>query len=307
MALVFPSHPQVTVTLLVLLSALSLAVGGKLLVVSVDGSPWFSVLKLLQVLRQKGHEIVVVAPEVTFRLKPAENFIVKTYPVSFTQEEMDGNFHTFLKDELSRGSFLERFFRGRENLKKIFGSAFISCEELVNNKELMRYLEESNFDAIFTDPSLFCGPILAEYLSIPSIYFVRIIPCDLDFEANRCPSPTSYIPRIFTDHTDHMNFLQRVKNVIFDASNLFICDFLYKPYEKLASEFLQRDVTMIELFRKASIWLLRYDFVLEYPRPLMPNMIALGGVNCAHKQLPQVGCVLFLIRLMDSCASATLF
>ncbi|OXB75884.1 UNVERIFIED_CONTAM: hypothetical protein H355_008528 [Colinus virginianus] len=307
MALVLPSHPRVTVTLLVLLSVLSLAAGGKLLVVSVDGSPWFSVLKLLQVLRQKGHEIVVVAPEVTFRLKPEENFIVKTYPVSFTQEEMDGNFHTFLKDEFSQGSFLERFFRGRENLKKIFGSAFISCQDLVNNKELMRYLEGSNFDAIFTDPSLFCGPILAEHLSIPSIYFLRGIPCDLDFEANRCPSPTSYIPRLFTDHTDHMNFFQRVKNVIFDASNFFLCDFIYKPYEKLASEFLQRDVTMIELLRKGSIWLLRYDFVLDYPRPLMPNMIALGGVNCAHKQLPQVGRVLFLIRMMDFCASATLF
>ncbi|XP_052531231.1 UDP-glucuronosyltransferase 1A1-like isoform X12 [Tympanuchus pallidicinctus] len=84
-----------------------------------------------------------------------------------------------------------------------------------------------------------------------------------------------------------MNFLQRVKNVIFDTSNLFLCDFIYKPFEKLASEFLQRDVTMLDLYRKASVWLLRYDFVLEYPRPLMPNMIAVGGINCAHKQLSQ--------------------
>ena len=82
MALVLPSHPQVSVSLLLLLSVLSLAAGGKLLVVSVDGSPWFSVLEMLEVLKQKGHEIVVVAPEANLNVKPSESFILKTYPAS---------------------------------------------------------------------------------------------------------------------------------------------------------------------------------------------------------------------------------
>ncbi|XP_052531238.1 UDP-glucuronosyltransferase 1A1-like isoform X18 [Tympanuchus pallidicinctus] len=287
MALLLPSHPQVSVSLLLLLSVLSLAAGGKLLVVFVDGSPWFSVLEMLEILKQKGHEIVVVAPEANINVKPSGNVTVKTYPVPFPQEEMDDNFHRFITNSFEEGSFLERFFRLRENVKKGFDLSFLSCEQLLHNEELIRYLEESNFDALFTDPVFLCGAILAEHLSIPSVHFMIGIPCGLDFEATQCPSPPSYVPRLFSDHTDHMNFLQRVKNVIFDTSNLFLCDFLYKPYEKLASEFLQRDVTMLDLYRKASVWLLRYDFVLEYPRPLMPNMIAVGGVNCAHKQLSQ--------------------
>ena len=305
MALVLPSHPQVSVSLLLLLSVLSLAAGGKLLVVSVDGSPWFSVLEMLEVLKQKGHEIVVVAPEANLNVKPSESFILKTYPASFTQEEMDNNFQAFLKDAFEEGSFLEQFHRLQEKVKRLFDVGFISCAWLLKNKELIRYLEESNFDALFTDPVFPCGAILAEHLSIPSVYFMRGMPCGLDFEATQCPNPPSYIPRAFSDLTDHMNFLQRVKNVIFDTSNLFLCDFLFKPYEKLASEFLQRDVTVIDLLRKASVWLLRYDFVLDYPRPLMPNMIVVGGVNCAHKQLPQVGHTQYLILvLIDFCASA---
>ncbi|KFV00742.1 UDP-glucuronosyltransferase 1-1, partial [Tauraco erythrolophus] len=82
----------------------------------------------------------------------------------------------------------------------------------------------------------------------------------------------------------HMNFLQRVKNLIFHIPNYFLCEFIIQPYTKLASEFLQRDVTVTNLFRKASVWLMRLDFVLDYPRPLMPNMIFVGGVNCAHKK-----------------------
>ncbi|POI21150.1 hypothetical protein CIB84_015102 [Bambusicola thoracicus] len=305
MALVLPSHPQVSVSLLLLMSWLSLAAGGKLLVVSVDGSPWFSVLEMLQVLKQKGHEIVVVAPETTLNVKPSENFILKTYPVTFPQEETEDSFDTFLKDIFEEGSFLGRFFRVREKMKKVCESTVIDCEHLLYNKELIKYLEESKFDALLTDPVLPCGAILAEYLSIPSVYFMRLIPCGLDSEATQCPNPPSYIPRAFTDLTDHMNFLQRVKNVIFDTSNLFLCDFIFKPFEKLASEFLQRDVTVLDLLRKASVWLLRYDFVLDYPRPLMPNMIVVGGANCAHKQLPQVGHAQFLIlALIDYCASA---
>ena len=216
---------------------------------------------------------------------------------------MAGNLQLFLQVALEEGSFLGRFFRVRENMKNLSASAVIDCENLLKNKELIRYLEESNFDALFTDPVFPCGAILAEHLSIPSVYFMRGMPCGLDFEATQCPNPPSYIPRAFTDHTDHMNFLQRVKNVIFDTSNLFLCDFLFKPYEKLASEFLQRDVTVIDLLRKASVWLLRYDFVLDYPRPLMPNIIVVGGINCAHKQLPQVGCAQFLILILtDFCA-----
>ncbi|KFQ12348.1 UDP-glucuronosyltransferase 1-1, partial [Leptosomus discolor] len=137
---------------------------------------------------------------------------------------------------------------------------------------------------VLTDPVIPCGQILAEHLSVPSVFFLRVMPCGLEFEATHCPSPPSYVPRIFTNLTDHMNFFQRVKNLIFDISNYFLCDFVFQPYAKLASEFLQRDVTVTDLLRQASIWLMRLDFVLDYPRPLMPNIIVIGGVNCAHKK-----------------------
>ncbi|XP_048810222.1 UDP-glucuronosyltransferase 1A1-like [Lagopus muta] len=298
MALLLPSHPQVSVSLLLLLSVLSLAAGGKLLVVPVGGSHWLSMREVLVELRQKGHEIVIVSPEFNLHVKPSDNFTMKLYQVPVSEEETNGVLQAFLKQAFEEGSFLERFHAVRERLRTLFDLGVIACEQLLNNKELIRYLEQSNFDALFTDPVLPCGAIVAEHLSLPSVYLLRGIPCGLDFEATQCPNPPSYVPRLFSDHTDHMNFLQRVKNVIFDTSNLFLCDFLYKPYEKLASEFLQRDVTMLDLYRKASVWLLRYDFVLEYPRPLMPNMIVVGGVNCAHKQLSQVGCALVLILIL---------
>ncbi|NXH10535.1 UD11 glucuronosyltransferase, partial [Bucco capensis] len=269
--------------LVLLLSMLSLAAGGKLLVMPVDGSRWLSMQEVLEGLRQKGHEIVVVAPEINIHIKPSENFITKMYPVPFTKEEVDGSIRSFSTDVFEEGSFLERFLKVYQRLKSFSDVSVSTCAQLLYNKELVRYLEESKFDAVFTDPVVPCGQILAEHLSIPSVFFLRVMPCGLDIKATQCPSPASYVPRVFTGYTDHMNFLQRIKNLILGIPIHFLCDLVFQPHAKLASEFLQRDVTVSYLLRQASIWLMRLDFVLDYPRPLMPNIVLIAGVNCAHK------------------------
>ncbi|KFP88433.1 UDP-glucuronosyltransferase 1-1, partial [Acanthisitta chloris] len=137
---------------------------------------------------------------------------------------------------------------------------------------------------VLTDPILPCGQILAEHLSLPSVFFLQQMPCSLEYQATQCPNPPSYVPRVFTDHTDRMTFFQRVKNLLYDIPNFFLCDVVFQPYAQVASEFLHRDVTVPDLLRQASIWLMKTDFVLHYPKPLMPNMILVSGVNCAYKK-----------------------
>ncbi|NWU89577.1 UD11 glucuronosyltransferase, partial [Upupa epops] len=273
--------------LVLLVSMLGLAAGGKLLVVPVDGSHWLSMREVLDILKQKGHEIVVIAPEARLQIKPSENYILKIYPVPLRQEEMESNLQAFIQLTLEGGPFLQRFFKVYQSMKNLAELTVSGCKHLLDNKEIMTYLQESKFDAVFTDPVSPCGPILARHLLLPSVFFLHGMPCGIEFEATQCPSPPSYVPRGFTQHSDHMDFLQRVKNLVFDFQNYFLCDVFYEPYEKLASEFLKRDVTMTDLLSQASIWLMRLDFVLDYPRPLMPNIVFIGGVQCTHKKLTQ--------------------
>ncbi|NXD46423.1 UD11 glucuronosyltransferase, partial [Copsychus sechellarum] len=270
-----------------LLSLLGLAAAGKLLVVPVDGSHWLSMREVVDMLQQKGHEVVVVAPEVSLHIKPSKNFVMKMYPVPFTKEELDEVVEGLIKDVFEEGSFLERVIRLYQRAKQNSALFLATCTHLLHNKELIRYLEESKFDAVFTDPFLPCGAILAEYLSLPSVYFLQQMPCRLEFQATQCPSPPSYVPRAFTDLTDHMTFLQRVKNLLYDIPNFFLCDVVFQPYAELASEFLKREVTVPDLLRQASIWLMKLDFVFHFPKPLMPNMVLISGVNCAYKKLNQ--------------------
>ncbi|NXP16879.1 UD16 glucuronosyltransferase, partial [Scytalopus superciliaris] len=113
--------------------------------VPTDGSHWLSMREVLGILSQKGHEIVVVAPEVNLYIKPSKSFELKTYPVPLTYEEMENEFKGFLQLSFEEGSFLTKFLKAYQGLKRLGELSVQSCESLVKNQELLRYLEESKF------------------------------------------------------------------------------------------------------------------------------------------------------------------
>ncbi|NXK06898.1 UD11 glucuronosyltransferase, partial [Herpetotheres cachinnans] len=113
--------------------------------VPVDGSRWLSMREVLDGLKQKGHEIVIIAPEINVHIEPSENFVMKMYPIPFTQEEMDENFQAFSRDVFEEGSFLERFVKVYWRLKSMSAITLSTSAYLLYNKELVRYLEESKF------------------------------------------------------------------------------------------------------------------------------------------------------------------
>ncbi|KAM9123741.1 LOW QUALITY PROTEIN: UDP-glucuronosyltransferase 1A1-like [Pangshura tecta] len=262
-----------------LLLFVGFAEAGKLKVMLLDGSAWLSMRVIVEKLHQNGHKIVLVAPETNLFLKSGKNY---------KDEHVEALMETFGKDRFVQQPFLNVVISLYESLALAFQMLFQSCESLLSNKELIRYLEESHFDGILTEPVGICGTIVAEYLSLPSVFFLRGFPCDLKSKATQCPSPHSYVPRIFTSNTDHMTFTQRVQNLLHSTLALRACIALYSPFEQLASEFLQKEVTVPNLLDQGSVWLMRLDFVFEYPRMVMPNMVFVGGLNCAEtKHLSQ--------------------
>lgn len=295
MARAFGSQEFVA-ALLLLLPSLNVVFCGKLLVVPMDGSHWLSMQPVLNQLKQNGHELVIVAPEVNVHIKASdETYTWKTYPVPFTKQEMEEHFKDFTNGVFEDLPFITMFLTTYQRMKKTSALFMSSCVHLLYNKELMTYLEQSKFDALFTDPMMPCGQIVAEHLDVPSVFFLRGIPCGLDSAATQCPTPPSYVPRIFSRNSDRMTFVQRVKNMLLYTSEFFLCSAVYSPYSSLASEFLQRDATITEFLSHGSVWLMRTDFTNDYPKPLMPNMVLIGGINCAGKKP--------LSQVCDSCYS----
>ncbi|XP_051647004.1 UDP-glucuronosyltransferase 1A9-like isoform X16 [Manacus candei] len=264
------------------------AAGGKLLVVPMVGSHWLSMQEVVEKLSQRGHEVVVLMPEVSWHMETSQAYEVLTYPVTQTMEELDSAFSDFVAVHLKGLPFPLNVLDIYKSYVHLFDTFFGQCKDLFRSQETLKALNQSEFDAILTDPFFMCGATLANYLSLPFVFFMRGFGCDLHFKAPQCPSPLSYVPRLFTFNSDRMTFFQRVENALVSLLELKYCDGYYNEALKLSSEVLQRDVSFTDLVHSASIWLLRFDFVFEYVRPVMPNMVFIGGINCAkEKPLPK--------------------
>ncbi|NXV82223.1 UD19 glucuronosyltransferase, partial [Atlantisia rogersi] len=262
----------------------SLTDGGKLLVVPMVGSHWLSLGEVVEKLAERGHEVVVLTPEISWQMKMTQAYTVKTYPVSYTLEDLDNAFREYVAVHLKDLPFPLNTLAMYNASVHVFNAFFTQCKDLFNSKETLQFLNQSRFDAILTDPVFMCGATLANYFSLPFVFFMRGFPCSLHYEAPQCPNPLSYIPRLFTFNSDHMTFLQRVENALVALLERVYCNGFYADALKLSSEVLQRDVSLLDLVNSASIWLLRFDFVFEYVRPVMPNMVFIGGINCAQRK-----------------------
>ncbi|NXI16821.1 UD11 glucuronosyltransferase, partial [Irena cyanogastra] len=101
--------------------------------VPVDGSHWLSMREVVDMLQQKGHEVVVLAPEASMHIKPSKNFVMKMYSGPVTQEELEKDFKTFIHTSLEEGPFLERFLKMYKGMKRFADLAVGGCEHLLQN------------------------------------------------------------------------------------------------------------------------------------------------------------------------------
>lgn len=278
-----------TAGLLVWLCCLSLesVQGGKVVVIPVDGSHWLSMKILVKELARRGHEPTLLMPENNILIKSSESFKTVVYKVPYTQAELDTTLNIFKEGVFQKQPGINDLISNVNRLLTFTSLQVAACEALLNNEPLMNQLKGEGFDILLTDPFLPCGSVLAKILSIPAVYFLRGLPCGLDLKANQCPTPTSYVPVSFSGNNDRMNFPQRVKNMMMSYVESYLCSVMYQHFDGLTGRLF--NMTYKELTSHGAVWLLRYDFTFEWPKPLMPNMVLIGGINCAKKApLPAV-------------------
>ncbi|XP_054555443.1 LOW QUALITY PROTEIN: UDP-glucuronosyltransferase 1A8-like [Talpa occidentalis] len=260
------------------------AEAGKLLVVPMGGSHWFTMREVVKELLHRGHELVMVSPEMNLHVDSHVNLTLKTYGTAHTVENMFKEFKTFT-DALWEKQGIVLFTLLNARSSSVFEYFFSHCRVLFKDKKLVKYLEESTFDAVLLDPLDMCGLIVAKYLSVPSVIFTRGAFCHYMDEGTQSPNPLSYIPRTFSFFSDVMTFWERMQNHYLHMQEHIFCPYFLKTALEVASEILQTPVTPYDLYSHASIWLIETDFTMDYPKPVMPNMVFIGGINC-HQLKP---------------------
>lgn len=156
--------------------------------------------------------------------------------------------------------------------------------EVFDDAKVLQSLKDSQYDVVLTDPAIAPGVVLAKYLKLPIVLNVRWITSG-EGHFTIAPSPLSYIPVPGSGLTDKMTFIQRVKNMLFYSIILFQQKFMVGPsYDAICEKYIEGGCDIISLLQEADIWLFRSDFVFDFPRPTMPNVVYIGGFQCKPAQ-----------------------
>lgn len=284
--------PSSLITFPLLLFQLSGAFGGKILVFPLDGSHWINMKVLIEELHSKGHEVTVIRPSDSWFVNeksPLYTSVNIPSPGGFEQKY----FEAFLSRQLEirlqgrhASSWSKLWSRIQIELLVVnhFSLLHKAMSEIVvqmfEDEKLMQSFHEAKYDVVLTDPGVGVGAMLARRLQVPLVFNVR---WTIQGEAHflLAPSPLSYIPFTATELTDKMTFLQRIKNVLSYNLGMYTMSCITEPhYKPVVKKYFGPDVDYSTFFLEADIWLMRNDFVFEFPRPTMPNIIYMGGFQC---------------------------
>eukprot|EP00057_Strongylocentrotus_purpuratus_P032150 XP_786767.3 PREDICTED: UDP-glucuronosyltransferase 2C1 isoform X1 [Strongylocentrotus purpuratus] len=251
---------------------------------------------ITQALVQRGHDVtLLIIDNLNVGGLLPDSYTSKiTLPNPMTEEELQEL--DYLRNTLSEMINMTKLEVMQDPRPwKLSGLDAFACDELFKNTGLLEQLQRERFDKLITFPVMdTCDTVLAAYLDIPYIVLTgtrRVV----SFHEGMLgiPTPVSYVPfSIFTPELgDRMTFFQRVKNaVMFYGVHVIIEYFsIYRPIRQMQRTYgIRPDLTPWQMISRAELWLCHNTWALEYPRPIAPNWIPIGGFTIKEpKPLPE--------------------
>ncbi|XP_066271783.1 UDP-glucuronosyltransferase 2C1-like [Branchiostoma lanceolatum] len=243
-------------------------------------SHWMALAKIGRALVDKGHIVTVVVSEDIVEKRRTD------WPDFQFEAFQDKGTHTRLQDMQDQAFSSAKVLSLYKFIEVIDGYSEESkqyCSVLLGDRNLLDRLKTSQCSVVISDSFFPCGAILSAHLDIrvPHIAVTLVELYLLDEKATGVPLPLSYVPSIATDFTDDMTFVQRLQNIVLSTLDSTISPWVAgRLYDELVHKYIGEEETIQSVTSRTDLWLYcRTDNVLDYPRPTMPNMVQVGGLN----------------------------
>ncbi|CAD5126513.1 DgyrCDS14623 [Dimorphilus gyrociliatus] len=225
-------------------------------------------------LIESGHRVSILSQGTNRIDKPGNISLFDIHsPVSNEQVEMVG--------EAIRNSSIEMLYQNvsyitmDKQFKAIWSSFIDDCRVMLSDPSVEKRLKE--FDLIIVDHFFFCGFLLVEKYKKPFVMFE----CSsyLTYIEAAVPGQMSWVPAFMSSLNDKMTIMDRLRNII---SNIYVRFFLGafdRNFEKLKAELnISPGKSISQIRQEAQLFLMNSDHIFEFPRPLTPNVIHVGGI-----------------------------
>ncbi|XP_072051880.1 UDP-glucuronosyltransferase 2C1-like [Amphiura filiformis] len=164
------------------------------------------------------------------------------------------------------------------------------CESILIDTNILDRLQRQKFDLIIGDFWYICVGLVAQYLDVPfALLFPASISMSIMSQVNVCPTNPAFIPDMITGLDQKMNFMERVTNTLTVSMNSYMNRRMYSHYDQFKIKYnIKPDITTFKTLGHAELWFINADFALEFPRPLMPHVVPVGGLTTKPaKKLPK--------------------
>ncbi|XP_069578905.1 UDP glucuronosyltransferase 5 family, polypeptide G1 [Brachyistius frenatus] len=241
---------------------------------------------ILEELHSRGHSVTLLRSAKSWYI-PRHSSFYTSIDVPMLEDESDKEYYNKMLIKVMEcrryPTFISTFCQ-QNLITSILGNGHVilarATATIINDPILMKKLRDSEFDLMLTDPALTIGVLLGSYLKLPMVFNVRWINSG-EGHLTIAPSPVSYVPVSGSELHDQMDFLERTKNMLHYFHSVYEYHFVINPaYSELFQLHFPPGTDLLSLERAADIWLLRSDFVFEFPRPTVPNLVHIGGFQC---------------------------
>ena len=270
---------------------ISVSSGANILIFSGygEGSHFTTAAHIGLELIQRGHNVTsIISNAYEYRTNESryENMNFEVFHHNVPVEEVHGR--------LARNT--EAVFDGTwymtviANLSALMDEVRDDCQALFNDDTLLKRLRDADFDFALVDPIWPCSILVAEYAASKG-FATLLITAYMSHNAVPAgnPSDLATIPEMSTGFTNRMTFDQRVINVVtglFGFWSKYAAN-IYTPI--MRAHDICPGLEMSDLYGRAQMVIANIDFAMEFPIPLQPHFIHVGGLTTRLAEyLPEV-------------------
>ena len=150
-----------------------------------------------------------------------------------------------------------------------------SCVDMVDHSDEKKY----QYDLFLLDGHCPCSVFLAGHLGIP---YVFLVPSGIKPSLARrhgISDTSAFYPEMSTGLPYRMGFFERVSNMINSILGDVTIFFMYDLLGFLLSFKYHVTMPVRNLLSSAQLVLINADFSMEFPFPLQPNVVTVGGLT----------------------------
>ena len=289
MAFACHRHSLVCLPLVLVFTLSHVALAANILFVPLigEGSHFDSLNTIATEMVNRGHNITILVRSYYKEHLSSLHGMNRYHFESFTPLISQETVRKFLMNMTSAGLKVKytKWFRknigsDHEKLK------LLECRSIFDNKDLMSRLRNTNFNLAIQDRNYLCPIVqyLRKHMGIPYIAISLIITMPSSAcLANRWPFNPSYMPEALTAFDHVMSFQERLINTGWTLLITYLANKYVDFYKRLRHDFNITDTTIF--YEDAELFLINSHFLLDYPKPTLPNTVMVGGLTTGPRKL----------------------